>query len=352
VYKDLYRVFKSVVLYAGFVIMLFGVDMRLLFSALTGVLVAGLIFAAMVFVSWNPQHKVLLSVSVGGDRNDLLRLEGPRGVVYEWIGPPSKCTLNVTLSAFAQPPGLGSEADLTIALTSNLNYSEIFYVSANMSSPSEIIESFRQQFPGTVKFVDGGSRWLWVGSFEPNETKSFSHRIKATGVGTADLFIEATTELKQVTPGSGEYRREHQEVELQFVMVPDNVLVHTSIPYLEPRLALLPIDLMDLDYNWSLYRGLGSEFNASIRLFGGNATNVTAKLVMQDGIVLVEGQRVWVFNLTSGDDEVRFTAKLRFVQTGAWFMYAYVEKDGIILGRPNAIKFVVSEDNMMIYRLY
>jgi hypothetical protein len=33
-------------------------------------------------------------------------------------------------------------------------------------------------------------------------------------------------------------------------------------------------------------------------------------------------------------------------------MYAYVEKDGIILGRPNAIKFVVSEDNMMIYRLY
>jgi hypothetical protein len=250
--------------------------------------------------------------------------------------------LNVTLYEFSSPAEVSREAALAISLTSKLNYTEVFYVTAKASSESEAIEWYRQQFPGTVQFVDGGSEWSWTGRFEANETKTFNHRIKATGVGTAHLDIEARTKI--IVNPTSENHTYGESVGFYFKMVPNNVLVFSTNPRQE-YYAVFPS--IDLRYNWKEYQGVGSEFDVSLILAGENTSNVAVNLFLPEGIALVEGQTTWIENLASWNENVTLsTTKLRFIKAGTWFMYAYVEKDGILLDAPRAIKFVVSEDGI------
>lgn len=313
--------------------------MKLLVSALSGTVAACLIFAMIVMIPLQTGSRVLLGVSVGG--GSLLRLEGPEGVAYEaTFHPESGCVLNVTLYEFSSPVEVSREAALAISLTSKLNYTEVFYVTAKASSTSDDIEWYKQQLPGTVQFVDGGSEWSWTGGFEANETKTFNHRIKATGVGTAHLDIETRTKIiMNPTPENHTYG---ESVGFYLKMVPDNVLVISTS--LLPELVL---DYMVLHYNSSEHLGVGSEFNVSLSLYGENTSNAVINLVLPEGIVLVEGQTTWIKNFTSWNEKVTLsTTKIRFVKVGTWFAYAYAEKDGILLDAPRALKFVVSEDDV------
>jgi hypothetical protein len=314
--------------------------MRLLVSSLTGVIVACLIFSVIFFAPRYFSPKVLLGISVGGEQ---LEMVGPQGVAYqEAPRGPSPCILNVTLYEFTAPLGPGSEADLMITLTSKRNMSEVFRVygkldsgPSNCFSPEELLN-----FTG-LSFADGGSEWDWAGSIEPNGTRSFSYRIRAprTCVGVLDIGARMirSSEGECTTCGL---------VSLSFTVVPDNVLVFSQSPY-----------PLGNPWGWASVStttsyemgGVGSESNVSVSLFGFNETDVTLKLVLpSEGIVLVNGQTEWAGNVTHGE-EVRLSTKVRFSEIGTWFIYAYVEKDGILLGPPTATRFIVSEDIVLEY---
>jgi len=310
-------------------------------SATAGIIVAAIAITLIVFVQTQPPQKMLLGVSVGGPSNDLLRLEGPRGAsYYQPRRSPSDCILNVTLYEFSSPLGPGSEADLMITLTSKRNTSEVFRVYGELDSgpsscfsPEELLN-----FTG-LSFADGGSEWDWVGSIEANGTRSFSYRIRAprTCVGTLDVGARIRSSEGEYTCGL---------VLLSFMVVPDNVLVFSQSPY-----------PLGNPWGWASVStttsyemgGVGSEMNVSVSLFGFNETDVTLKLVLPSkGIVLVNGQTEWAGNVTHGE-EVRLSTKVRFPEIGTWFIYAYAEKDGILLGPPTATRFIVSEDIVLEY---
>ena len=297
-----------------------GVNMRLLISALTGVIVACLIFSVIFFAPRYFSPKILLGISVGGDQ--LLEMVGPQGSVYcESFPRYSPCILNVTLYEFTAPLGLGGEADLAIEVTSRLNSSQEFRVNARMDL-------------GGTRFSDGGSEWTWAGNLEANETKIFNHRIKAEGVGFTALRVTVETQMLD-----SDSLRTYGWVMLDFVAMPDNVLVYLSSPRPKPGVSLQPIR-----DDWR-GGGVGSEFNVSLSLFGDNAIDVTLKLVTPEGIVPTGGQTAWTGNVTIPGQGINVSARLKFVKTGSWFIYAYVEKDNVILCLPRAIEFIVSESS-------
>lgn len=319
--------------------MALGGNKRLIASGLAGVVLALVIIASVDVMFWHRPPRVLLGVSAGGD--ELLRLEGPRGVSYsEPIRGAPKCIMNVTVYEFSKPLGPGSEADLVIALTSRLNYEEVFYVSAKSTSPAQGSAYYTEHFPGGIVLVDGGSEWSWAGSFEANGTKTLNYRIKAAGVGMAYLNVKV-----ELNSSEGFYGI--QWLKLIFTIVPDNVFVYADWLWPIP-VKTVSLDQIHLGYDWSPLRGVGSEFNVSLSFYG-NETNVAARLILPEGIALVDGERTWVGNLTSWDEKVRVSAKLKFVKAGTWFLYAYVEKDGILLHYPDVIKFVVSENDSRSY---
>lgn len=327
--------------------------MRLLISGLAGVAVACLIFAIVVNVPWHIPPRILLGVSVGGD--ELLRLEGPRGAAYESSTSSPICVLNVTLFEFSKPTGPGSEADLSITLISRLNYSETFYMNAKARSLAEGSEYYTKHFPGGISLVDGGLEWSWTGNIESNNTKKLGYRIKATGIGIACLRIEMTTKFKETVPGSSIYEGVREWVDLRFTVLPDNVLVYSSYPHPKPH-VFLSMTILD----WSHMSGVGSEANVSISLLSENATNVTSRFITQEGISVIEGQTTWTGNITSYNitshgetlvyaGNMTLNARLRFVKIGAWFIYAFVEKNGILCSSPDAMEFIVSENSSMLW---
>jgi len=330
------------------VVMMMHENKKLAALGLAGVLAALMIIASVIMMPLRTLPKVLLGVSVGSD--ELLKLEGPEGVAYEsWpIKGQPPCILNVTIYEFTKPLGPGSEADLMITLTSKLNVSEVFHVEAKITNMAEVSEQFREEigFPGGISFIDGGTEWTWSGDVETNGSKTFNSRMKALGVGIARLMVAVTTRFKETVPGSGMYFRINIWVDILFTILPDNILVYSSYPKPEPFLFLENIEIFD----WPLNRGVGTEFNASVRLSGDNTTNVTLKLIVQEGIVPIDGQTIWTGNISS-ISEVSLSARLRFVKVGSWFIYAYVEKDGILFASPSAFEFIVSENDIIAYKM-
>jgi len=321
-------------------------------SATAGVLVALTIIAAIIIVPLHTPAKVLLGVSVGG--NELLRLEGTKGVAYEkpMLGHPA-CILNVTVYEFTRPLGPGSETDLSISLTSMLNRSEVFYIDANSSSYGQGISEYTEHFPGIIELANGGSAWSWAASFNASETKTLKYRIRVTGIGKPELEIVARTDWKETALGSGDYEREFQMVELSFMIVPDAILVYSQYPKPEPHINLYRMDVSFPSYA----RGVGNEFNASALVITSDSTDFALSIATQEGITLVEGQTSWtgkptLYNGALKAYTVQLTAKMKLVSTGTWFMYCYVEKKGILYDRPHLIKIVVSENSTMWTRAY
>jgi hypothetical protein len=315
--------------------------MRLLISALTGVIVACLIFSVIFFAPRYFSPKVLLGVSVGGEQ--LLEMVGPQGVAYQEPRPgPSPCILNVTLYEFTAPLGPGSEADLTVEVTSKRNFTDTFRVDARMISPFVLgSQDSWKDVQGEIQFSDGGSQWTWSGNLEANETKTFTHTIKATGLGYSCLKMTVET---RPPPESGvDSLYTFGRVELDFVVMPDNVLVYSFIPSPRPR-----VSLYDITGAIWIHGGVGTEFNVSIDLFGINATDVTLRLITPEGIAPIEGQTTWIANATVPGERVRFETRLKLAKVGTWFVYAYVEKDNILLDHPKVYEFIVSDSNSTV----
>jgi len=224
-----------------------------------------------------------------------------------------------------------------ITLTSKRNMSEVFDVDAKLDSgpsqaftPEELLN-----FTG-LSFVDGGSEWAWTGSIEANGTRSFNYRIRATGICIGNLVARV-----KIGSSTGDYTC--GLVCLSFMVVPGNVLVFSQWPYPLSN----PFGWFSISTSYEKMGGVGSEMNVSVSLFGFNETDVTLKLVMpSEGIVPLDGQTAWTGNVTRGE-EVRLSASVRFAEIGTWFIYAYAEKDGILLGPPTATKFIVSEDTVL-----
>lgn len=318
-----------------------GVNMRLLVSSLTGVIVACLIFSVIFFAPRYFSPKVLLGVSVGGDQ--LLEMTGPQGVAYQEPNPwPSLCILNVTLYEFTAPLGPGSEADIAIEVTSKRNFTDTFRVNAQMISPFVLSsQDSWKDVQGEIQFSDGGSQWTWSGNLEADETKTFTHTIRATGLGSTRLKITVETQAPPESGVDSLYR--YGWIELDFVVMPDNVLVYSSIPSPKPRVFLEHIS----GTTW-IYGGVGTEFNVSLDLFGIDATDATLRLITPEGIGHTEGQTTWIVNATIPSEKVHVQAKLKLVKVGTWFVYAYVEKNNILLDHPRVVEFIVSDINSTV----
>jgi len=335
--------------------------MRLLVSGLVGVLVACLIFTATVVLV--PQHvppRVLLSVSVGD--GELWRLEGPKGVAYcQPALKPPPFVLNVTLYEFTKPLGVGSEADLTITLTSKLNASETYFVAgwigALFLESGSVKLPERGVKPGGISFINESSRWVWIGNVEPNGSKTFNLRIKAIEVGIVHLEMVAAI-MDEYFSWDREYifpiEGGHERISMLFTILRNDVLVYPlDLPLIMqdgewryptrviPRMSFIPPGMPPY--------ALGTEFNVTIVIepYIGNATDATMRFVVEEGIVLVEGDALWTGNVTIKPyREVQLSMKIKFVKVGTWYMYCYAEKDGLIIGAPEMLQFIVSNDDI------
>jgi len=354
---------------------------KLAIFGIAGVLVACLIITAVIWVPWHPSPKVLLGVSAGSG-DELLRLEGREGVSYcqaiDLIRPPS-FVMDVTLYEFSKPLGIGSEADLVITVTSKLNVSETFFVAGRIVAWfSESRGEYTEGRPptGGVCFINESSRWVWTGEIDANSSKTFNLRIKAMEVSTVDLEI-VVAKMKYEIIGDGirtayiSWDKEYifpieppyyKSIRMGFAIFRDNILVYPQgLPLImqDGEWTYPPHVLVDMKHDipmkpYPFFYGLGSEDNLTIEIypFIGNLTDVTMRLVLEEGIALVEGQTTWTGNVTIVPYTViRLPMKIRFVKVGTWYMYCYAEKDGIIVGVPRGFQVIVSNDDITYNRM-
>lgn len=305
--------------------------MKLLVSALSGTIAACLIFAMIVMIPLQTESRVLLGVSVGGD--SLLRLEGPTGAAYQQpkMGSP-KCVLNVTVYEFSKPLGPGSECNVVITLTSKINVSEAFYVTATLIVLRSEYPEWQEDFPGGTEFLAGNSEWSWNGTIEANDTKTFHDGIRVTEIGFGVLSVDA---------GSSQL---FQRVNIVIFTLPDNVFIWSQAPSPEPQLRMSSVAT-----TYDFYHGLsvGSEFNVSARITGSasaSGTDLTWRIIAGEGIVSIGGEPTWtgtfpLLNETADHYYVDLFAKMRLVKPGAWFMCVLVEKNGILYTLPCIIKY-------------
>lgn len=304
--------------------------MKLLVSALSGTVAACLIFAMIVMIPLQAGSRVLLGVSVGGD--SLLRLEGPKGVAYQEpkMGSPP-CVLNVTLYEFSKPLGPGSESKVVITLTSQLNASAAFYVTAQLFALRPVFPEWQEDFPGGMEFLAGNSEWSWNGTVEANETKTFQDGIRVTEIGSGVLSVDA---------GSSQLL---QRVNIDIFTLPDNVFAWSQDPSPEPRVRMSSVVT-----TYDFYHGLsvGSEFNVSARvgIASASGTDLTLKIITGEGIASIRGEPTWagifpLLNETADHYYVDLSAGMKLVKPGAWFMCVVVEKNGILYTYPCIIKY-------------
>ncbi len=315
--------------------------------------------------------KVLLDVSAGGSisgESELLMLEGTKGVTYKLPYNPDpywlQYSLNVTLYQFSKPLGVGSEANLSISLTSRLNESEAFFVAGWIGAI--YLESGHaplqdgQWSAGGLSFVDENPRWMWIGAIDAQSTKRFNLKLKTIEISEAELRIVAGR-ANGLEPGDWDpenifpIKENCVEVSFDFTVLKDNVLVRLYKP--ESLVDFRYVDTSILIY--PMFPGphnLGTIFNVTVRLLAPveNATDLTMKVGLDAGITLLEGQTIWTGNLTRLDNYaipmfksgVWLPMKISFNQPGLWWVYCYVEKDGILIGGPRIARFNVTSSSI------
>lgn len=150
---------------------------KLAISGITGVLVACLIIISIVMVPWS----MLLTSSTFPKVPGL---------------PPNNSPLavNVTISNFTEPVGVGSEAEITVTVTSITNASDV-KVQITLS-PIYMGEgtwpniTWTPVGPCGIDFVNGNSTWII--NLTANASTSFTAKIKATEVGIGVIVATAT----------------------------------------------------------------------------------------------------------------------------------------------------------------
>lgn len=161
--KILYKLYKNIVLYTLLLAIIIVMKMKLLIPGSAGVLIACLIFTTLV-LSRPSIETMLSSTSVPTD----LRL--------------SPITVRLTISGFTEPRGIGSQALLTINVTSNINVSNVVLQidlrKAGVEWPSKGIE-----------LVSGAT--TWNGDLLANVPIILNIVVNATEVGYGVIQVEA-----------------------------------------------------------------------------------------------------------------------------------------------------------------
>lgn len=115
---------------------------------------------------WYEERKIL-GISVTEDNVGVV----PGGF---WTLPPQKVALEITVSKFTEPQGIGSEAEITVTMTSHEDI-------ANVTTQLDWSRGF--------DFVSGDL--TWSGNLKANVTVSFKARIKAIEIGRWGIHATA-----------------------------------------------------------------------------------------------------------------------------------------------------------------
>jgi hypothetical protein len=143
------------------------IKMKTLISGLRGVIVACLIFTAVVISPW--------SKSLSGTTSPT--------IPPEWQNLPAPpITISLALYNFTEPRGLGSQANLTITVISNTTLPDVVIE----------IDISKGQFGWNstgIEFIEGQT--LWIGNLTSDMPITWTIRINASEVGYGIIKVAA-----------------------------------------------------------------------------------------------------------------------------------------------------------------
>jgi len=309
---------------------------KLVLCGMAGVLVASTLLAFTdLFLRPIPSPRKTAS--------ELLRVSG---ICPELEGP--FFNMSAILYRFTEPLGVGSEADLSVTVTARYNESSVVVV--------DIKPPWVASWSTGVKFADGGTKWVWVGDFQANVSKTFNFTIKAFEMGEGIVYGRAVqSKFYHGSDGIPAY------FGLYFLVLHDRIITsivegkkdETPLAVLDlNRLSIVPLDV--------LRNGtVGTEFEYGVWLVGVGKVNETHVATVKfipppEGVALVEGETTWTGNVTVEEASVhepgvRVPIKLKATKLGKWLIVAYVVKsENVAYSYPLVLWICVFEDKIQI----
>lgn len=254
-------------------------------SGVSGTLVACLVIASIAIAPWF-RHNGETSHPSNGDSH------------FPSVPPdlaPSPL-VNVTLSDFIEPYGVDSEADLTLTVLSKCNISDVIIR----------IDIFPKE-DSCISFVDDTSSQSWIVDLEADVPIVFMGRVKTIKTGLGE--IRARAEWWEAS-WLGHIGKDRVHVSVWN----DGILVRRGG-------SPLPVINIGISYPYlSELGGIGSQFNLSVFVFSFldeniENENLTAQIILPEGLTLVNGNLTW--NI-SPDTSTGFTVTLRAEKVGNW----------------------------------
>lgn len=302
---------------------MFGIK-RLAFSGLTGILIAGLIIAGMSLAQW-PETEDELT----GEYIYPLSYTSPWSSLHSIPGP-SLVWVDLTVSNFTEPVGVGSEAEIAVAVRS-------IYDIPNVTIRIDLTRAWPSVYPRGIAFLDGTRSRSWVVDLKGNVPVSFTERIRAFEIGfglikaTARCWDETSllheTLTEPVTEENFSILHPFKLVErrlqrtLTFSEGEDNASVLVSndgILVTQEQIPEPPIYLLMHLSNFTEPAGVGSEADLTVFLIPWvDMQDISAEIVLPEGLSLVDGNLVWNGNLKANIRE-KFSARIRAEKVGNW----------------------------------
>lgn len=317
---------------------------KLAVSGIAGVLVACLIIASVRIL---PLFKLATHEL---PKSELLAVHG----VLSESPQPGRHILNVSfiLYEFTEPLGPGSEANLTVTMTPNFNETDVVAMfNIEPSSPPR---------SKGISFADGHSKWIWVGDLEANVSKALNVRLKANEVGFAVMrgYVSWWRYYDPEEPHFGLLHGGY--LRLGFTVLENNTLAATypryPWPTVNPWIVAGPNSGWESHANFELHRmtystpvGVGSEADMNFSLYAqDNLTDATLKILLPEGIELVEGETTWTGNIPRTFNNrtmpLDISIRIRTTKLGAFPIVAYLEKDKSIISDISIFEISVFED--------
>jgi len=153
------------------------VKMKLLVSGIAGVLVACLIFTAVLVAPWSRQ---------------VIPTHLPSEFPGIQLPDNTPITVNLTISNFIEPHGIGSKANLTLIVASVRNESDVSIQIGLGGSYNGWPRGIDFIWPEEINFPSGGKLVWWRANLSANVPVTFSATIEAIKVGYASIEASAT----------------------------------------------------------------------------------------------------------------------------------------------------------------
>lgn len=353
---------------------------RLIFSGLMTIMIACLTIAGTLVTPRPEQVRTPVAAETGDETpaSNTCPLACPwrRSMVGDsWL------TVNLTISNFTEPVGVGSEAEITVVAKSRCDIS-------NVTVQIVLSEAWPSVYPKGISFLDGSSSRSWMVNLQANISTSFTERIKAfeTGFGA----IEVTARWWNATPppfetlippwvtienltaiprdeifgnlSLGIWRYENMSggypsiealpppewfnESIKVIYLNESIIMthknYTSHQPPSPRflyeskdssLVLVwndgilvtempipepPVYLLIHLSNFTEPQGLGSETNLTVFLIPlVDLQNVSAQIILPEGLSFISGNLTWSGDLKT-NLRTRFSARIRAEKTGNW----------------------------------